>query len=89
MAFLFQDKSLPFQLIQKLGLLSKLFYIADIIPPRFLTEPSQSNIDANTKALDCDIFGLPKPTIEWYKNSKLLVPGNLSSAVEITNDNKR
>ncbi|KAL3880215.1 hypothetical protein ACJMK2_032471 [Sinanodonta woodiana] len=64
--------------------------INDIVLPKFENEFS-TVIESENKlsTFDCDVSGLPKPTIRWYKDDELIDPQNLTAGMGIVNEMKR
>ncbi|KAL4230476.1 hypothetical protein ACF0H5_010858 [Mactra antiquata] len=61
--------------------------VLDIVPVMF-TSPTASRtfISENSFAYDCEVAGLPTPTVEWYKDNVRLDPANLTAGFEISYD---
>ncbi|ELU03642.1 hypothetical protein CAPTEDRAFT_17814, partial [Capitella teleta] len=53
------------------------------VPPRFLARPknlaAQVNMDAE---LECDVAGVPKPTITWMKNGDVVISSDYFQIIE-------
>ncbi len=56
------------------------------MPPRFKKEPR--NLFAHENAdveFECDVYGVPQPTIKWMKDGDPLIP---SDYFQVSRDNK-
>ena len=46
-----------------------------LVSPRFLKQPANLNVTLKTDAeLECSAYGIPTPTIQWFKNGEPIYP---------------
>lgn len=52
------------------------FYCYDLVPPRFVRQPPATmNVSLKSDAeLECSAYGVPTPTIQWFKNGEPIYP---------------
>ncbi|WAQ97904.1 VGFR1-like protein [Mya arenaria] len=65
-------------------------HVRDVMPPMFLVETlSVTHLSKNTYLFDCDVEGLPAPTIKWFKDFEKISATNISASMELLNRNQR
>lgn len=61
----------------------------NMIPPEFTQkiQPCQA-IDGDEARFECNFIGEPTPSIDWFRESKMIKPSNLYSIITDLNENK-
>ncbi|XP_043555476.1 hemicentin-1 [Chiloscyllium plagiosum] len=73
------------QTINIAGTAEKIFNVEVLVPPSIMDagKPNEVSVILNRETiLECKVKGIPFPNIQWYKDNRLLFPGDTSMEIK-------
>ena len=60
-----------------------MWYFNFLVPPYFRKRPRSTQARQNEDVLfECDVYGIPKPSIRWRKNGDIVIPSDYFQIVD-------